>query len=343
MKKILGFIFILSTTTTMLSQEKFRKAYWIPEKIIYESTDLHLKEEVEIRYSDLDVKKKEEKSLKEKIDKLYPIGKIITVVKKSPTSPSFTYYEDITVSVKFLNNLKLTIPKNTDDNIHRGYAKLIKNKLIINAWLTDKPKEVDALNNLDIDSDSYNNNHLKKDVLVKGNEDLDSIKNEKDKWSRKTYYYELKNRQVVNLHFDEFFISAITIPFKYRFKDNKGENEDFSASINLNAFLGYSWGWTKFMYRKDIDNLERETRFMFGGFLGSSVVELNNSNTENLSEGQKYNRGVISYGAGVGWSAGKFQVAFLYGWDNAIGSKSEDWNFNGQPWIGAGIGFELIK
>ncbi|WP_435139076.1 hypothetical protein [Formosa sp. A9] len=353
MKKFILIVCALSFSTCLLSQERFKKAYWIPEKIIYKnSTSLELQEKIEKKYSQLNILDKYEKKLKEKIDSILPLGKEITIEKKSDNNTDLVYYEKLTLDQKMINKMKFTYSKSTSDNVKRGSVKLEEDKLFVNAWLSKKiennKKQTEKVNRKNkstpkIDSSTEDFTFKNNNGIFEKTKNTKEKDKKEDKWSRKTYYFKLENRQSITLKYDEFFISAIIIPLKYRFRDDDKENQDFSSSFNINAFIGYSIGWTKFMYRKDIENLERDQRVLLGPFLGSSVIELNNSNTLNLTESEKYNRGVISYGVGIGYAYGKFQMTLLYGWESAVGSKSKDWTFNNQPWIGAGLGFELIK
>lgn len=177
-------------------------------------------------------------------------------------------------------------------------------------------------------------------------------------WKTRTetiLYYKMSNRRYIRLPFQEISISGITIPLKYRLKNKDktaivdGESiflqEEFSTGININAFVGYTFGWTTFLYRKHVGNREIVNKITLGGLLGTSTVELNSSNT-NLAGDDALNetikKGLLSTGFGVVYVRNKFNLGIFLGWDYAVGDSANLWNYNKEPWLGFAIGFSVL-
>lgn len=161
------------------------------------------------------------------------------------------------------------------------------------------------------------------------------------------FYFKLKNGDRLKLPFIEGTVSIFTIPFKYRFKQPNISEEFSSASLNLNVLMGVSFGQTTFMFRDKVDCKTNNSKVTIGFFLGSSMVELNRSNTsaaeEPLMDDVKITKGLASIGIGTAYSFNKISVGGFLGWDYAIGNDSEKWNYNKKPWIGIAIGYSLFN
>ncbi|BAO77067.1 porin [Winogradskyella sp. PG-2] len=163
-----------------------------------------------------------------------------------------------------------------------------------------------------------------------------------------TYYITLKNRQKLWLPFTEFTISSLTIPLKYRFKDEANNvSEDFTSGINLNFLLGFSYGNSSFMFRDKVGNKSNSWKLTGGIILGASTVELNSSNTSSanipIESGNTINQGLFSFGFGATYAFNKFNFGVFYGWDYSLGEASEKWNYDKLPWLGIGVGYSLFK
>lgn len=161
------------------------------------------------------------------------------------------------------------------------------------------------------------------------------------------FYFKLQNGDRLKLPFIEGTVSIFTIPFKYRFKQPKVSEEFSSASLNLNVLAGISFGRTTFMYRDKVDCKTNNSKITIGFFLGSSMVELNKSNTssaeEPLMDDVTITKGLASIGIGAAYSFNKISVGGFLGWDYAIGNDSEKWNYNKKPWIGIALGYSLFN
>jgi len=154
-------------------------------------------------------------------------------------------------------------------------------------------------------------------------------------------FYKLKNRQYVKLNYQTFPVTALTIPIKYRFKGKGDVEEEFSSSFNVNLFAGYTTGKQLFRHRKKVGNKISSLTGTIGGFIGGNVVELNESNSRNLSS--KLNQGALSYGGGIALNYDKINIGFFVGWDKIVGANRDNWKFNDKVWLGIGIGYDLFK
>lgn len=158
------------------------------------------------------------------------------------------------------------------------------------------------------------------------------------------HYYQLENRQSINLCFQEFTVSALTLPFKYRMKGkNNALKEDFNTAINGNVFIGYSFAKTSFFYQEKVGNKSNTWKITPGLLLGASSVVLDKNNT-NLSnspiiDDSKFTKGLGSIAFGLTFSFNKINFGAFYGSDYA----SSKWNYNKKPWLGIAIGYSILN
>ena len=86
----------------------------------------------------------------------------------------------------------------------------------------------------------------------------DSSLKEGYKGRDKTYFFKLKNRQSLKIPFRQWSFNALSVPLKVRF----GSNIQWSTGANLGALLGYTWGKTNFVHRKEIGNKQYDSKFL---------------------------------------------------------------------------------
>ena len=191
----------------------------------------------------------------------------------------------------------------------KGFVKFDKNKLIVNPYLI-KDK---------------NGEFGKRDV----------------------YEYQLENRQTIKLNFKEWTVSALTIPFKYRFKDrDAGISEEFTTAFNANLFIGRTfYGKSTFFHRKDVGNITNTYKWTGGLLLGVSTVKLEASNTSASTVPFESDilKGLGTIGLGLTFSYNKINIGAFVGVDYSIGDDAEKWNYNKEPWIGFALGYSLFK
>ncbi|UII76085.1 hypothetical protein LV716_17740 [Flagellimonas sp. HMM57] len=181
---------------------------------------------------------------------------------------------------------------------------------------------------------------------------------------KETLYYQLSDGQTARLNFQEITISTLVLPLKYRFKDDpilfeeindmmettiieKSVPETFTSGINVSIFGGYTWGTTRFHYRKKVGNRTIVNKHTIGGLLGTGTETLSANNTDGTSEAPKgsdeFSIGLLSTGFGYVYSRNKFAIGAFFGFDFGVGSVSNTWNYDNRPWIGIGLGYDIFK
>lgn len=249
---------------------------------------------------------------KDSIKAIYPLGsKLNYEVEKNISGKKVKVFETIIIDEQFYQKQIIDKKKDVAKCGIKGFVKFEKNKLIVNPYLT-KDKDGDF-----------------------GNRDL--------------YYYELKNRQTIKLNFNEWTVSALTIPFKYRFKNKDSEiSEEFTTDFNANLFIGRTfYGKTSFFHRKDVGNISNTYKWTGGLLLGASTVTLNAANTsaanQPLDSDTEIIKGLGTIGLGLSFSYNKINLGGFVGWDYSLGDDAEKWNYNKDPWIGFALGYSLFK
>jgi hypothetical protein len=229
------------------------------------------------------------------------------------------------------------------------------------------PGKVQAYEKILIDSKFFENLKIKKVINVQQLPAKEGfVKFDEDKvWvnpnlsgdftNKGLYYYELKNRQSMNLEFSETTVSALTIPIKYRFKkesqdilaESKDISEEFTTAVNVNLFVGKTFhGKTKFHYREKVGNITNTSKFTGGLLVGVSTVTLDRSNTSAsnspILDDSKITKGLSSLGIGGTYTFNKINFGLFYGWDFSIGDDSSKWNYNKRPWLGLAVGYSIL-
>lgn len=160
------------------------------------------------------------------------------------------------------------------------------------------------------------------------------------------YYLKLKNREYASFWFNCIEGGALSIPFKYRpkfIKNNIDISEQLTADLNVGAYLGYSFGKTKYMYRKNEDKEPSKWLVSFGPFLSVSRVEADSltSLSAKVPLMEKTAFATISPGVGLMTSIYNFRFGVFLGKDLAIGSAAQKWDYGNKGWWGFGLGYNL--
>lgn len=166
------------------------------------------------------------------------------------------------------------------------------------------------------------------------------------------YTMTMANREWISLKKRGFEFGPITIPFKYRFGYSKVVNsqnvdvdDDVIADINIGLFAGYKIGRYRARYETgklvDLSNLG----CTIGGFLSLSSASLDTNTTTAgvtpLKKDEKATIGVISPGIAIMFTVYNVQIGIFAGMDFGFGMNGRNWNYNGRPWIGFGIGYSV--
>ena len=166
------------------------------------------------------------------------------------------------------------------------------------------------------------------------------------------HYYQLQNRHTIRLWTTDISISALTMPVKYRFKGTRDSNgkafcEDFASAVNVNVFVGPSFGKTSFHYREKVGNISNTWKITVGLIGGGSTVKLNKSNTisadKPITGDTEITKGLLSLGFGATYSYNKATVGAFLGKDYSIGQDANLWDYNRHAWLGIAIGYSIFS
>ncbi len=160
------------------------------------------------------------------------------------------------------------------------------------------------------------------------------------------YYIKLENRDYVNFWFNSFEGGPLTIPFKYRPKfrrNNIDISDEFTADLNIGAYLGYSFGKITYMYRKNEDKEPSKWLVSIGPFLSVSRIEIDSLTTLSATEPLKQKKAIatVSPGIGVMTSIHDFRFGVFLGNDLAIGRTAQQWDYGNRWWWGFGLGYNV--
>ena len=160
------------------------------------------------------------------------------------------------------------------------------------------------------------------------------------------YYLKLKNREYASFWFNSIEGGALTIPFKYRpkfTKNNVAISDEFTADLNVGAYIGYSFGKIKYMYRKNEDKTPSKWLVSAGPFLSVSRVEIDSTTSLSAATPLKAKKAIatVSPGIGVMTSIYDFRFGVFLGKDLAIGETAQKWDYHKRWWWGFGFGYNL--
>ena len=168
-----------------------------------------------------------------------------------------------------------------------------------------------------------------------------------DKYDRNgKYYLKLKNREYASFWFNCVEGGALTIPFKYRpkfTKNNVDISDQFTADLNIGAYLGYSFGKIKYMYRKNEDKEPSKWLVSIGPFLSVSRVEIDSLTSLSATKPLKVKQEIATVSPGIGLMASiyNFRFGVFLGNDLAIGQTAQKWDYHNRWWWGFGLGYNI--
>ena len=165
---------------------------------------------------------------------------------------------------------------------------------------------------------------------------------EKDKansfFDKNEAYIVMKDRVNYSFPYSSYQLGIVTLPIKW-YMDSKLGNVE--TSINAMINVGYKWGKSRFVkFPHEEKARTYKSAFSINILAGISKIELNKVNTDNKIE--EANIATISLGASFGIHYGDFTFMPVLGFDLPT-AHQKDWNFNGTPWLGLGIGYNFLK
>jgi hypothetical protein len=138
---------------------------------------------------------------------------------------------------------------------------------------------------------------------------------------------------------------ALTIPIKVRFGQG---STPYAAEGSINFGVAFGWKFThheyeNFYHRKTglfVNNEYNHYSITPGIFVGPGVVELTTNNSKVTED---VNVLSLTYGAMLVFGLNRLNIGLALGIDNAVGNSDQNWIYQGKPWLGITISFDLIQ
>lgn len=126
---------------------------------------------------------------------------------------------------------------------------------------------------------------------------------------------------------DRVSFGLLTLPFKFRFLDDKSFETNFNLNTTLNVRLFQLWN----------------AGFYVQGGAGIGNTNLYNGNAPGVSANQEMNAATLTLLSGIMLQYKKVQAGLYVGWDHINNQHHYQWQYNGKPWFGFGIGYQLFQ
>jgi len=137
-----------------------------------------------------------------------------------------------------------------------------------------------------------------------------------------------------------FETGAITIPIKLRPAGDRVDDDgnkvrpfDFSGEINIGLSIGL---------RIRLDKKGKGFLIPSGG-INLTSVSIDESTVRNGIITSKTNASSLTPFIGLIGEYDNFQIAALTGWDRLSGRTGENWIYQGKPWFGIGLGYNIFN
>ncbi|WP_333695468.1 hypothetical protein [Flavobacterium sp.] len=136
--------------------------------------------------------------------------------------------------------------------------------------------------------------------------------------------------------------SAITIPFSIRPAIGNRIRSQVTSEFKVGTAFSLNHDW-EFYKNRGLAIKTRTYGFSFGLGFGLGRVKLDEGST--LLSGASYENdeeGLILFVTpGLGFNIRGFKILAFYGWDLGLTQNTNDWNYNGKPYLGVGLGFDF--
>lgn len=126
---------------------------------------------------------------------------------------------------------------------------------------------------------------------------------------------------------DRVSFGLITLPFKFRMFDDKSFETNFNLNTTLNVRIKQLW--SAGIYAQ------------VGAGIGNT--NLYNSNAPGVDPNEEINAAALTILSGVMLQYKKVQAGLYIGWDHINNQDRYQWKYNGKPWLGFGVGYQLFK
>lgn len=138
-----------------------------------------------------------------------------------------------------------------------------------------------------------------------------------------------------------FVTGAITIPIKIRPGGDKKDTEgnllrpfDFTGEVNVGLSIGLR-----------IKMGSNNSKFFLIPSTGINLtaISVDESTVTNGFVTSKTNASSLTPFIGLICEYDSFQIALMTGWDNLSGRTGENWIYQGKPWFGIGLGYNIFN
>jgi hypothetical protein len=137
-----------------------------------------------------------------------------------------------------------------------------------------------------------------------------------------------------------FVTGAITVPIKIRPGGDKVDSEgnklrpfDFTGDINIGLSIGL---------RIRLDAKAKSFLIPSAG-INLTSVSIDENTIKNGVITSKTNASSLTPFIGLVGEYDNFQIALLTGWDRLSGKTGENWIYQGKPWFGIGLGYNIFN
>jgi hypothetical protein len=138
---------------------------------------------------------------------------------------------------------------------------------------------------------------------------------------------------------------ALTIPLKLRFEQG---STPYEAEASINFGVAFGWKFThheyeNFYHRRTglfVSSENNHYSITPGVFVGPAVVELTPGNSNATEDRNVFS---LTYGAMLVFGINRLNIGLALGFDNAVAGENQNWIYQGKPWVGFTISFDLIQ
>jgi len=142
-------------------------------------------------------------------------------------------------------------------------------------------------------------------------------------------------------------LSAATISIKNRFKirplSDPTVQDSFPSTFSTGFSPTFTLGANRSIHWVTPSAKKYELGFTLGGFYGFGTTKIDKNTTRDTP--YQYSRTALYHSFGGFFNVGfqKFDVGLAFGWDIATGPGSPSWVYQGQPFYGIILGYDIVK
>lgn len=163
---------------------------------------------------------------------------------------------------------------------------------------------------------------------------------------KKKFYFSIKEEDEKKFVYAQWkpYVQGIVIPIKFRLATG-GVPPQVESGPTLALAPGFKRSWNTYHGTKNALGFSTNSISVSAGLiLGLGVTDVNSKTTQNqVADINATKNAVIPLGFHFVAGYNNFNVGAALGWDAITGPNSSKWNYNGKPWVGLIVGFDIIK